>query len=64
MLNMLNPLQELALGDAQLMIPIEMPLQEEEGDLWVKNRKRILPVTVGDVLLFAAHRPSPRNHRS
>lgn len=43
-------------GEAQLMIPIEMPPSGEGGDLWVENKRRILPVTPGDVLLFAAHR--------
>lgn len=43
-------------GDAQLMIPIEMPPPGEGGDLWIECRERILPVAVGDVLLFAAHR--------
>lgn len=43
-------------GEVQLMIPIEMPPPGEGGDLWVKTKERILPVAVGDVLLFAAHR--------
>lgn len=43
-------------GDAQLMIPVEMPPSGEGGDLWVDSRNRVLPMAVGDVLLFAAHR--------
>lgn len=43
-------------GDAQLMIPVEMPPPGEGGDLWVENKGRILPIAVGDMLLFAAHR--------
>ncbi len=43
-------------GDVQIMIPIEMPPPGEGGGLWVETKERILPVAVGDVLLFAAHR--------
>jgi hypothetical protein len=43
-------------GDVQLMIPVEMPPPGEGGALWLGTMQRILPVAVGDVLLFAAHR--------
>lgn len=43
-------------GDAQLMIPVEMPPSGEGGDLWIECRDHVLPVAVGDVLVFAAHR--------
>ncbi|MCB1469854.1 MAG: 2OG-Fe(II) oxygenase [Rhizobiaceae bacterium] len=43
-------------GDMQIMIPIEMPPPFEGGELWVNDKECILPVALGDVLLFAAHR--------
>jgi hypothetical protein len=43
-------------GDVQMMIPIELPLPGEGGDLWVRSKQCVLPVGAGDVLLFAAHR--------
>ena len=43
-------------GDAQFMIPIEMPPPREGGDLWVETKERTLPVALGDVFVFAAHR--------
>ena len=45
-----------ATGDAQIMIPIELPPDGDGGNLWVVTKQCILPVSVGDVLLFTAHR--------
>ncbi len=43
-------------GEAQLMIPIEMPPAGSGGEIWIGSRGHIVPLSVGDVLLFAAHR--------
>lgn len=43
-------------GDAQLMIPIEMPPAGAGGEIWIGARDRLVPLSVGDALLFAAHR--------
>ncbi len=43
-------------GEAQLMIPIEMPPAGSGGEIWIGAREMLLPIGVGDALLFAAHR--------
>lgn len=43
-------------GEAQLMIPIENPPSSGGGEIWIGARERLLPLGVGDALLFAANR--------
>jgi len=43
-------------GEAQLMIPIEIPPSGGGGEIWIGANERLLPLGVGDALLFAAHR--------
>jgi len=43
-------------GQAQLMVPLEMPLVGSGGEIWIGNKRQLIPLSVGDVLLFAAHK--------
>lgn len=43
-------------GEVQLMIPIEMPPAGSGGEIWIGATEMLLPIGVGDALLFAAHR--------
>jgi hypothetical protein len=42
-------------GEVQLMLPIELPDAGLGGEIWVGSPRKILPVSIGDALLFAAH---------
>ena len=41
-------------GDIQMMIPLELPTSNGGGELWIGDEGRLLPIGVGDVLVFAA----------
>ena len=41
-------------GDAQLIIPLSVPSFDQGGQLWVGTKKVIVPVQVGDLLIFNA----------
>ncbi|MDA8586771.1 2OG-Fe(II) oxygenase [Rhodobacteraceae bacterium] len=45
-------------GEAQLMVPLEMPPAGSGGDIWIGSQRQLIPLSVGDALLFAAHRQS------
>jgi hypothetical protein len=42
-------------GELHLLIPIEVPIRLEGGQFWLQQNKDIVPVGVGDALLFNAN---------
>lgn len=43
-------------GDAQLLIPLVVPKFSKGGLIWIGETHKTLPMRVGDILIFAAHR--------
>ena len=44
-----------AAGDAHLIVPISVPDISHGGQLWLRNKRNIVPVAVGDILIFCAN---------
>ena len=43
-------------GDSQILIPLELPEPSQGGLLWIGEKDETLPIGIGDILIFEAHR--------